>query len=101
VLYEFPEDMIEAKEYLEPKNFGMVNPNLGFSVDPEFLEREFGKAQNAGDESMRGFLAKHLNVEIGLALRSNNWAGALFWESCKSELTLDSLLERSEVVTIG
>lgn len=101
VLYEFPEDMIEAKEYLEPKNFGLVNPNLGFSVDPEFLEREFGKAQNAGDESMRGFLAKHLNVEIGLALRSNNWAGALFWESCKSELTLDSLLERSEVVTIG
>ncbi|HEY0662363.1 MAG TPA: terminase TerL endonuclease subunit, partial [Lysobacter sp.] len=88
--------------HLDPANFGMVNPNLGYSVDKEFLERELQKALTAGEESVRGFLAKHLNVEIGLALRSDRWAGADFWEGQgDSTLTLDALIERSEVVTVG
>lgn len=102
VIYEFPEDMIAAGEHRKPENFAMVNPNLGFSVDREFLEREFKKAENDGEESMRGFLAKHLNVEIGLALRSDRWAGADFWESCGVQaVTLDYLLEWSEVIDMG
>jgi phage terminase large subunit-like protein len=102
VIYEFPDDMIKAGEHRKPENFGLVNPNLGFSVDREFLEREFQKAQNDGEESMRGFLAKHLNVEIGLNLRSDRWAGADFWElAAETGLTLDALLERSEVVVLG
>lgn len=103
VIYEFPQEMLDAKEHLDPVNFHMVNPNMDYSVDREFLEREFGKAQNAGEESMRGFLAKHLNVEIGMNLRSDRWAGADFWERQGTErgLTLDSLLERCEVVDVG
>lgn len=103
VIYEFPQEMLDAKEHLNPANFAMVNPNMDYSVDREFLEREFGKAENAGEESMRGFLAKHLNVEIGLNLRSDRWAGADFWEKQGTEeaLTLDSLLDRSEVVDVG
>ena len=102
VLYEFPRDMIERREHLDPANFRMVNPNLGYSVDREFLEREFQKASNDGEESLRGFLAKHLNVEVGLALRSDRWAGAEFWERrADKELTLESLMERSEVCTVG
>ena len=102
VLYEFPDEMIEAKEHLIPENWRMVNPNMGFSVDPEFLAREFGKAQNAGEESLRGFLAKHLNVECGMNLRSDRWAGADFWEQqATAGLTLDELLRRSEVVSVG
>jgi phage terminase large subunit-like protein len=102
VIYEFPDDMIKAGEHRKPENFGLVNPNLGFSVDRAFLEREFQKAQNDGEESMRGFLAKHLNVEIGLNLRSDRWAGADFWElAAETGLTLDALLERSEVVVLG
>jgi phage terminase large subunit-like protein len=66
VIYEFPPEMIEAGEHLDPANFGIVNPNLGYSVDDEFLRRELRKAQNDGPTSMCGFLAKHLNVEIGL-----------------------------------
>jgi phage terminase large subunit-like protein len=95
IIYEFPADMIAAGEHRKPENFGMVNPNLGFSVDREFLEREFQKAENDGEESMRGFLAKHLNVEIGLALRSDRWAGADFWEACAAKVTLEHLLEWS------
>jgi phage terminase large subunit-like protein len=106
VIYEFPVEMIKAGEHRNPANFGMVNPNLGYSVDREFLEREFKKAQNDGEESMRGFLAKHLNVEIGLALRSDRWAGADFWENAADETLagpsgLDALLERSEVAVVG
>jgi phage terminase large subunit-like protein len=102
VLYEFPPEMIESKAYLDPSNWPMVNPNLGYSVDPEFLSREFTKAQNAGEESMRGFLAKHLNVEIGLNLRSDRWAGADHWEAQGDRnLTLDALLQRCDVLEVG
>ena len=103
VIYEFPQEMLNAKEHLDPANFAMVNPNMDYSVDREFLVREFGKAENAGEESMRGFLAKHLNVEIGLNLRSDRWPGADFWEAQAKRpgITLDQLLERCEVVDIG
>lgn len=102
VLYEFPEAMLKAKKEREAKNFYITNPNLGASVDNEFLKRELAKAQDSGEESMRGFLAKHLNVEIGLALRSDRWAGADFWESCGVQVvTLEYLLEWSEVVDMG
>lgn len=103
IIYEFPDEMIQAGQHLDPANFGMVNPNLNFSVDREFLERELTKSQSAGEESMRGFLAKHLNVEIGLNLRSDRWAGADFWERQGTEktLTLESLIDRCEVAVVG
>jgi phage terminase large subunit-like protein len=102
VIYEFPDDMIKAKEHLKPENFHMVNPNYGYSVDSEYLERELAKAQSAGEEELRGFLAKFLNVEIGLALRSDRWAGADFWEAAAiPAFSLEELLERCEVVDVG
>lgn len=102
VIYEFPQKMIDAGEHRKPENFGIVNPNLGYSVDREYLERELTKAEESGEESVRGFLSKFLNVEIGLALLSNRWAGAEFWEAqARKAITLDYILERSEVVTIG
>jgi phage terminase large subunit-like protein len=102
VIYEFPEEMIAAGEHLKPENFHIVNPNLGYSVDPGFLERELRKARASGEESLRGFLSKHLNVEIGLNLRSDRWAGADFWEAAADPgVTLEALLERCEVAVVG
>lgn len=101
VLYEFPERIVKAGAHLLKENFWVTNPNLGLSVDQEFLERELAKAQESGEESVRGFAAKHLNVEVGLALMSNLWPGALFWEQQGRSLTLDDLLARCEVVTVG
>jgi phage terminase large subunit-like protein len=102
VLYEFPPAMLESKAYREPKNFYVTNPNLGVSVDAEFLAHELQKAQEAGEQSMRGFFAKHLDVEIGLALRTDRWAGADYWEQqADATLTFDDLLKRSEVVVFG
>jgi phage terminase large subunit-like protein len=101
VLYEFPESALKEKRHLDPKMFYVTNPNLGASVDEEFILREFKKAENDGHESMQGFLAKHLNVEMGMNLKTQRWAGADFWEEAAGTVTLDVILERSEVVVIG
>lgn len=101
VIFEHPPEMVAQKLHLLAENLAMVNPNLGYSVDREFLLREFEKAKVSGEESLRGFLAKHGNVEIGMALRSDRWAGADFWEGAAESITLDELLARSEVVAVG
>jgi len=102
VLYEFPQALLKEKQERNKDFFYVTNPNLGASVDAEFLARELQKAENDGEDSMRGFLAKHLNVEIGLALKSDRWAGADFWESCAVEsLSFEDLLKRSEIIVVG
>ena len=101
VIYEFPEKMIDAEAYLDPANFYITNPNLGRSVRLDWLKREFAKAKEGG-KGTQTFFAKHLNVEIGMNLRANRWAGADFWSSrADPALSLDILLEQSEVAVIG
>lgn len=101
VLYEFPKKYIEEGLYKDPKYFYVTNPNLGASVSEKFLLTEYQKAEEAGEESLRDFFAKHLNIEIGLNLRDKRWLGADFWEEQAIEVTLEELIERSEVITIG
>lgn len=102
VIFEHSPEMVKKGEHLLIENLGIVNPNLGYSVDREYLEREFRKAKESGEESFRGFLAKHANVEIGLALRSDRWAGADYWEEQgDASITLDDLLQRCDVVDVG
>jgi len=102
VLFEFPPKMVEEKAYLEPANFYITNPNIGLSVDPEWIEEKLTEAQMAGDESVRGFIAKHLNVEISQNLSGGYWPGAAYWEdAAEPGLTLEALLSRCDVATVG
>lgn len=101
IIYEFPEKMIANQEYLNPKNFYITNPNIGRSVSQVWLEDNLKKNEHKKDGSLQKFLAKHLNIEIGLNLRSDRWAGADFWLSSVIPLSLDELIKRSEVITIG
>ena len=103
VIFEHPPEMVANGDCLKVENLAMVNPNLGYSVDKQFLEREFKKAELGGPESLGGFLAKHGNVELGMNLRSDRWAGADFWEQAGIEkgLTLEQLIDRSEVIDVG
>ena len=102
VLFEFPPAMVKDGKVPARKFWGITNPNLGVSVDPEFLDREFKKSEHAGKESLCGFYAKHLNIEIGLALGSDRWAGADYWQAqARDAFTLDELIARCEVLTVG
>lgn len=102
IIYEFPKGMIDRKEHLESDNFYVTNPNIGRSVSREWLEDEMRK-ELAKDASTRNtFLAKHLNVEISGGLRSDGWSGAEHWPlGSQKGLTLQEVISRSEVITIG
>lgn len=102
IIYEFPKDMVEKKLHLVPANFYIPNPNLGASVDEGFLKREFTKAEHEGDQSKQSFLAKHLNIQIATSMKAQRWAGTDFWDAAAdSSITLDSILERCEVIEVG
>ncbi|MEX5319483.1 terminase large subunit [Pseudomonas shirazica] len=102
IIYEFSQEMIKSGEARKPENFHLVNPNIGYSVDRPTLERLFMQAEIDGEAELRGFLAKHLNIEIGLALMSDAWVGAEFWEPQAAPwLSLDEILDRCEVIDVG
>lgn len=101
ILYEFPKTYIEKERYKDPAYFYVTNPNLGASVSEKFLQTEYQKAEEAGEEALRDFFAKHLNIEIGLNLRDRRWMGADYCEDQGIVFDLEELIERSEVITIG
>lgn len=102
IIYEFSKEMIKSGDARKPENFHLVNPNINYSVDRPTLERLHMQAEIDGEAEMRGFLAKHLNIEIGLALMSDSWVGAEFWEAqAKLGMNLDDLLEQCEVIDVG
>lgn len=102
VLYEFPQEMLSSGEHMNPDNFHIVNPNIGRSVSDEYLRREFDKAKEEGEVSLKGFLSKFLNVEIGLALLSNRWPGAEFWErQARKHVNIEWIMENCEVIEVG
>lgn len=108
VLYEFPADIVKLNpgdkpQWFDSRLWPMVTPNLNRSVTINVLEKEFEEAKQSGEGEIRRWASQHLNIEIGLALRSDRWAGTDFWEqAADTTITdLDSLLERCEVVVVG
>ena len=102
LIYEYPERMLKDKSYRDPANLYVTNPNLGASVSESRLMHLRKQAEEAGEEKMLEYLAKHQNVQIGMSLRSDRWAGADYWEQfADKSITLDTLLERCEVVDVG
>lgn len=104
VLYEFPREMQQdpAKPWRDPATWHMVTPNAGRSITIPRLVKALKDAEEKGEAELRAWASQHLNVEIGLALQSNSWAGAMFWEAGAVEsLSLEELLKRSEIVTVG
>ena len=103
VLYEFPRAMqADAEVWRNPKNWHMVTPNNGRSVTIARLVEEFDVAQGTSEEELRAWASQHLNVEIGLALHSDRWAGADYWEvQARPAFGLDDLLARCDVADVG
>lgn len=103
ILYEFPEEMQRDRAvWTDPANWPMVTPNRGRSITIERLETAFRSAVDSGEEELRAWASQHLNVEIGVALQTDRWAGADYWEQqAEPELTFEELIQRSEVICVG
>jgi phage terminase large subunit-like protein len=98
VLYELPQDL----DWEDEKYWPLVNPNLGRSVDIDFLRSQLIDAKRSGQSGLALFASQHFNVEIGISLRGDRWPGSEFWRK-QTDATLDfqSVLDRSETVVVG
>jgi phage terminase large subunit-like protein len=98
VLYELPPQC----DWRDEKYWPLVNPNLGRSVDAEFLRSSLIDADRKGRGDLTLFASQHFNVEIGLSLWADHWTGAEFWEKATDpELDLERLLDQAETVVVG
>lgn len=103
VLYEFPHEIASDPDaWQDPANWPMVMPNLGRSVHLESLYADWLTEQTKGDAAIRVWASQHLNIEIGVGTPDDGWRGADFWEArADKTLTLEALMARSEVATVG
>lgn len=103
VLYELPDDVAKRDGWKNPAVWPRVNPNLGRSVDIQFLQNALVTAERTGKDALALLASQHFNVEIGLALRADRWIGAEYWLAATSPdlVELDDLLARSEVAVVG
>lgn len=105
ILYEFPRDVQQSKDkqWRNPKLWSYVNPNVGRSIAVESLVASMEEAEGKSEAELRAWSSQHLNVEIGLALRSDAWPGADLWLGAQypQPLTLEDILELCEVVEAG
>ena len=108
ILYEFPEPIVTARARGEEawrrdtRLWAMVTPNAGRSITVARLAEDFETARGSGEDEVLRWASQHLNVEIGLGLHSDFWAGAGEWESAAdTSITLETLLDRCEAVAVG
>jgi phage terminase large subunit-like protein len=103
MIYEFPLALQadDAKPWEDPKLWPLVLPNLNRSITIERLLPMFRENKSKGIEAFSIWASQHLNVQIGIALNRDRWRGADYWLAASIPLTLDELLERCEVCTIG
>lgn len=102
LLYEFTEADQRGGAWRDPARWASVLPNAGLSITVERLQAEYRAARDKGDEEERRWASQHLNVQIGLALHTDRWAGADHWEEAAVKgLTLDDLIARCEVIVGG
>ncbi|MCG0995297.1 terminase large subunit [Acetobacter indonesiensis] len=109
ILYEFPPDIQKASTvrgqsapWEDPSVWHMVLPNAGRSVTVQRLVDDFQEAKGKGLEELTRWASQHLNVEIGLALRNDRWAGADYWETqADPDLTIAEIIARSDVIVAG
>jgi phage terminase large subunit-like protein len=102
VLYEFPTSIIKSGAWKDSANWYMVTPNLDRSVSLATLVTDYDVADRTSEQEMRRWASQHLNLEIGISLGSDAWTGAEYWERRgDASLTLDALLDRSDVAVIG
>ncbi|MDX1127459.1 terminase large subunit [Sinorhizobium medicae] len=102
VLYELPPEDAVNGGWKRRETWGLVNPNLNRSVDEDYLSGEIATAEREGPEKLALIASQHFNVEVGLGLHADRWAGAVYWEAAAGKnLTLDRIMSESDVCVVG
>lgn len=103
VIYEFPPDIArDESKWQDPANWHLVTPNLGRSVTIPRLVELWEAAKLKGIAEMKDWASQHLNIEMGVGMRTDAWKGGRFWEAqADPALTLDEIITRSDVLVMG
>lgn len=103
VMYEFPQAIAkDPVQWKDPANWPMVMPNLGRSVHLATLIPDWNSEKEKGDQAIRVWASQYLNIEMGVGMKTDGWAGAQYWERGEDEkITLDYILENCEVVVVS
>jgi phage terminase large subunit-like protein len=103
ILYEFPPEIArDPARWQDPDNWHMVMPNLGRSMRLDSLIKDWATERDKGEKDIRIWASQHLNIEIGVGLRTDAWAGAEFWDlRADDSITLEALLDRCEAIVVG
>jgi phage terminase large subunit-like protein len=111
VLYELPMEIQadERQAWKNPKLWHMVTPNAGKSISIERLVEDMKTAELTSKEELRAWASQHLNIQIGIALKKDRWAGADFWlaaidqalQATPAAQRLKAMLARCEVAVVG
>lgn len=102
LIYELPLDMVKDGGWKRPETWALVNPHMGRSVDVQFLADQVAKAEDDGADALALVASQHFNVEIGTGQGEDGWTAQRYWSAAADPgLTLEALLDRVDVCTIG
>jgi phage terminase large subunit-like protein len=103
VLYEFPQAQQRNQSFWrDTRHWDLLLPNLGRSIDPQRLVDDYENNGRVTPQAEQIWASQHLNIEIGVGLGDDAWRGADYWPLRGDRaLTLDDLIARSEVATVG
>lgn len=103
VMYELPVDVAkDPAQWENPECWPWVQPNLGRSVRLPDLIKGWNSDKEKGVKAQREWASQYLNIEMGVGMAIDGWAGAQFWAQGEDEqITLEYILENCEVVIVS
>lgn len=103
LIWEPPAKFSKLADVCQPDVWEMTNPNMGRSVDIEWLKRSFTEALADGEDETKRWLSQHCNVEISSFVASEDaWSGADVWAlGAQHNLTLDWIMEHCQQFALG
>lgn len=103
LIHEFPPSIAKDRsKWSDPKNWPLVMPNLGRSVQLPSLIADWETERAKSDQAIKLWASQHLNIEMGVGMRTDGWPGADFWEQSEDvTLTLEKIIQDSECIVVG
>jgi phage terminase large subunit-like protein len=90
----------DKTKWQDPANWPMVMPNLGRSVHLNSLIADWETERSKNEQAIRIWASQHLNIEMGVGMATDGWAGAQYWAQAEdAEITLDYILDNCDVVS--